>query len=73
MSGNPLSHLIVPGGEDPRIPVSWHGRYRATARNPQYCIPNFGNNFTVSRAHESASPSPGGGEPAQRPQVFSLH
>ena len=36
MSGNPLSHLIVPGGEDPRIRVSWHERYRATARNPQY-------------------------------------
>ena len=36
MSGNPLSHLIVPGGEDPRIRVSLHGRYRATVRNPQY-------------------------------------
>ena len=73
MSGNPLSHLIVPGGEDPRIRVSWHERYRATARNPKYCIPNFGNNFTVPRAHESASPSPGGGLTDIKTRGVSLH
>ena len=36
MSSNPLSHLIVPGSEAPRIRVSLHERYRATVRNPQY-------------------------------------